>query len=202
MPISMPTSFNPYGFTSPGMYLANVPTATQSPQHAKDITLDTVEIGVKSLLIGRMVAKTATTQMQMSMLKDKPASALGLTGSTMLRTAAKGGLVAGGISLIRNGIHLSQGDINLARAGGNVGADLLGGTVGTMVAAGGASLGVKLLAGSNAFGMGTAGLIFGAAAFALADTAYRATGARDFVSDKLTGIAERWFDGQDPSGGV
>lgn len=202
MTISMPTSFNPYGFTSPSMYIANVPSATESPQHAKDLMLDTVEIGVKSLLIGRIVAKTASTHMQMSQLKEKPASTLGLSTSTMLRTAGKGALVSGAVSLIRNGFHLSQGEINLARASGNVGADMLGGTVGTMVAAGGASLGVKLLSNSNAFGMGTAGLIFGAAAFALADTAYRATGAREFVSDKLTGIVERWFDNREPGGGV
>jgi len=197
-----PASYNPYSFSFPSTYLANVQGPTESPQHAQDMTLDTFEIGIKSLLIGRMVSNSAMQGMQISLLKEKPASALGLSSSTMLRTAGKAGLVSGAISLIRNGFHLSQGEINVARASGNVGADLLGGTVGGMVAATSASLAVKALSGTNGFGMGAAGLIAGAVGFALVDTAYRATGLRETVSNKLTGIVERWFDGNEPVGGV
>lgn len=195
-------NFNPYNFQLPGTYIANVEDPTNSPQYAPNLGLDIAEISVKSLLIGRMVANQASTTLQISQLKQKEASALGLTASTMFKTAGKAGLISGGISLGRNIYHLAKGEINVARASGNVSADLIGGTVGGMVAAGGASLAVKMMAGSSAFGMGTVGLIGGAVGFAVADALYHVSGMRDKVSNTVTGVVERWFDVDSQGGGV
>ncbi|MEZ0373662.1 MAG: hypothetical protein ACAI44_31515, partial [Candidatus Sericytochromatia bacterium] len=80
--------------------------------------------------------------------------------------------------------------------------DLIGGTIGGMVAATGASLAVKAMSASSAMSMGTVGLIAGAVGFALADTIYHFTGLRDTVSNKITGMVERWFDADSQGGGV
>lgn len=203
MPITVPTGFNPYGLTFPSVITpANMSDPVNSPQHPENKMLDAVEIGITSLLVGRITSKQAALSMQLSQVNQKPASALGLSFKTAFRTAGKAGLVSGAISLVRNGYHLSQGEVNIARASGNVGADMLGGTVGGMVAATGASLAVKMMSGGSALGMGTVGLIAGAAAFAVADTAYNMSGLRETVSNKITAIVERWFDPDDQGGGV
>lgn len=195
-------SFNPYNLTFPSTYLASAQDPTNSPQAAPNMTLDAVEIGVKSLLVGRLTSKTAVTSMQISQLQQKEASGLGLAASTVFKTAGKAGLVSGAVSLGRNVYHLAKGEVNIARASGNVGADIMGGTIGGMVAATGASLAVKALSTSSAMSMGTVGLIAGAVGFAIADTLYHVSGARDTVSNKLTAIVERWFDTESQSGGV
>lgn len=202
MNITVPTGYNPYNMTFPSIVLGNTEDPTNSPQHPENFTLDMVETGVTSLLVGRITAKSATLAMQLSQTNNKPASALGLGMKTAFRTSLKSGLVASAVSVARNGYHMAKGEVNLARAGGNVTADLLGGTVGGMMAAGSAGIAVKMLSGSGAFSMSTVGLIAGAAAFALADTAYNATGLREEVSNKVTGIIERWFDDDDQGGGV
>lgn len=203
MTLTIPTGFNTSALSFPSVITpANMEDPVNSPQYAQNMPLDVAQIGVSSLLVGRITAKQATLSMQLSQANQKPASALGLSFKTALRTAGKSGLAVGAVSVLRNGYHLAQGEINIARASGNVGADMLGGTVGGMVAATGASLAVKMMSGSSAFGMGTVGLIAGAAAFALADTAYNMSGLRETVSNKITGIVERWFDVDNQGGGV
>ncbi|HEY9844526.1 MAG TPA: hypothetical protein V6D23_28905 [Candidatus Obscuribacterales bacterium] len=194
-------TFNPY-LTFPSTYLSNVPDPTNSPQITPNMTLDAVEIGVKSMLVGRLTSKTAVTSMQISQLQQKEASSLSLTASTVFKTAGKAGLISAGVSLGRNVYHLAKGEVNVSRASGNVGADLIGGTIGGMVAATGASLAVKAMSASSAMSMGTVGLIAGAVGFALADTIYHFTGLRDTVSNKITGMVERWFDADSQGGGV
>lgn len=195
-------TFNPYNLTFPSTYLNNIQDPTSSPQYASNMTLDSVEIGVKSLLVGRLTSKTAVTSMQISQLKQAEASGLSLTASTMFKTAGKAGLISGAVSLGRNVYHLAKGEINVARASGNVGSDLIGGTIGGMVAATGASLAVKAMSAGSALSMSTVGLIAGAVGFALVDTLYHFTGAKNVVSDKITGIVERWFDADSQGGGV
>lgn len=193
-------TFNPYNLNFPSTYLANVQDPTNSPQAAPNMTLDAVEIGVKSLLVGRLTSKTAATSMEISLLRQKEASGIGLVASTVFKTAGKAGLVSGAVSLGRNVYHLAKGEINVSRASGNVGADILGGTIGGMVAATGAGLAVKAMSASA--GMGTVGMIAGAVGFAIVDTLYHASGARDTVSNKITAIVERWFDAESQGGGV
>lgn len=202
MPTVTPQTFNPYNLTFPSTYISSIPDASNSPQYASNMTLDAVEIGVKSLLVGRMTANQATTSMQISQLNQKEASGIGLAASTMFKTAGKAGLVSGGVSLARNVYHLAKGEINISRASGNVGADILGGTIGGMVAATGASLAVKAMSASSAFSMSTVGLIAGTVGFAVADSLYHFTGLRETVSNKITGIVERWFDADSQGGGV
>lgn len=195
-------SYMPYNLTFPSTYTASVEDPTNSPQYASNFAMDAVEIGVKSLLIGRMTANQAANTLQINQIKQKDTSSLGLATSTMFRTAGKAGLISGAVSAARNIYHLSTGEINVARAGGNVGADIVGGTIGGMVAATGASLAVKAMANSSAFGMGTVGLIGGAIGFAVADSLYHVSGIRDTVSNKVTGIIERWLDVDAQGGGV
>lgn len=194
-------SYMPYNLTSPSTYTASIEDPTNSPQYASNFALDAVEIGVKSLLIGRMTANQAATSLQISQLKMKESSSLGLTVSTAFKTAGKAGLISGAVSAGRNIYHLTTGEINMARAGGNVGADLLGGTIGGMVSSAGASLAVKSMANAS-FGMGTVGLIGGAIGFAVADSLYHVSGIRETVSNKITGIIERWLDVDAQGGGV
>ena len=194
-------SYMPYNLTFPSTYTASVEDPTNSPQYESNFALDAVEIGVKSLLIGRMTANQAATKLQMNQLQQKDTSTLGLSANTMFKTAGKAGLISGAVSAGRNVYHLAKGDINLARAGGNVGADIVGGTIGGMVAATGASIAVKSMANAS-FGMGTVGLIGGAIGFAVADSLYHVSGVRDNVSNKITGIVERWFDVDAQGGGV
>ena len=194
-------SYMPYNLTFPSTYTSSVEDPTHSPQYESNFALDAVEIGVKSLLIGRMTANQAATKLQMNQLQQKDTSTLGLSANTMFKTAGKAGLISGAVSAGRNVYHLAKGDINLARAGGNVGADIVGGTIGGMVAATGASIAVKSMANAS-FGMGTVGLIGGAIGFAVADSLYHVSGVRDNVSNKITGIVERWFDVDAQGGGV
>lgn len=194
-------SFMPYNVTFPSTYTASVEDPTNSPQYASNFALDAVEIGVKSLLIGRMTANQAANSLQINQLRQKETSSLGLATSTMFKTAGKAGLVSGAVSAGRNIYHLASGEINMARAGGNVGADIVGGTIGGMVSAAGASLAVKSMANAS-FGMGTVGLIGGAIGFAVADSLYHVSGIRDTVSNKVTSIIERWLDVDAQGGGV
>jgi hypothetical protein len=194
-------SFMPYNVTFPSTYTASVEDPTNSPQYASNFTLDAVEIGVKSLLIGRMTANQAANSLQINQLRQKDTSSLGLATSTMFKTAGKAGLIGGAVSAGRNIYHLANGEINMARAGGNVGADILGGTIGGMVSSAGASLAVKSMANAS-FGMGTVGLIGGAIGFAVADSLYHVSGLRDTVSNKVTSIIERWLDVDAQGGGV
>jgi len=196
------TTSSPYGLTFPSTYLSNIQNPTNSPQYAPNMPLDAAEIGVKSLLVGKLVSRTASTTMQISLLKQNEASGLGLTASTVFKASGKAALISGGVSLAANVYHLAKGEINVARASGNVGADIIGGTVGGMVAATGASLAVKAMSAGSAFSMGTMGLIAGAVGFALVDTLYHFTGARNTVSGKITGMVERWFDANSQGGGV
>ena len=191
----------PNNLTLPSTYTASVEDPTNSPQYESNFALDAVEIGVKSLLIGRMTANQAATTLQINQLKQRDTSSLGLATSTLFRTAGKAGMISGAVSAGRNIYHLATGDINMARAGGNVGADIIGGTVGGMVSATGASLAVKSMANAS-FGMGTVGLIGGAIGFAVADSLYHVSGIRDTVSNKITGIIERWLDVGAQGGGV
>lgn len=201
MPSVQTSSFSPYNLPFPSTYTASIEDPTNSPQYESNLGLDAVEIGIKSLLVGRLVSKTAATSVEISMLKQKEVSTLGLTASTMFKTAGKAGLISGGVSLVRNGYHMVQGDINTARAAGNVSADIVGGAVSGMVAATGASIAVKM-AGTSAFGMSTLGLIGGAIGFAVADSLYHVSGLRDRVSHTVTGVVERWFDVGAQGGGV
>lgn len=201
MPSVQTASFNPYHLPFPSTYTASVEDPTNSPQYKSNLGLDAVEIGIKSLLVGRLVSRTAATSVEISMLKQKEVSTLGLTASTAFKTAGKAGLISGGVSLIRNGYHLAQGEINASRAAGNVSADIVGGAVSGMVAATGASIAVKM-AGTSAFGMSTLGLIGGAIGFAVADSLYHVSGLRDRVSHTVTGVVERWFDADAQGGGV
>ena len=194
-------SFMPYNVTFPSTYTASVEDPTNSPQYASNFALDAVEIGVKSLLIGRMTANQAANSLQINQLRQKETSSLGLATSTMFKTAGKAGLVSGAVSAGRNIYHLASGEINMARAGGNVGADIVGGTIAGMVSAAGASLAVKSMANAS-FGMGTVGLIGGAIGFAVADSLYHVSGIRDTVSNKVTSIIERWLDVDAQGGGV
>lgn len=202
MNIGATSPYSPYGLVMPSTYLASVPDATNSPQAPQNMTLDVAQIGVTSLLVGRLTSKQASLSMQLSQLKQNEASGLGLATSTVFKTAGKAGLISGGVSLARNAYHLATGEINVARASGNVGADLIGGTLSGMVAATGASLAVKAMAGGSTFSMGTMGMIAGTVGFALADTLYNMTGFREQVSSKITGIVERWLDANAQGGGV
>lgn len=191
------TPYNPYT-------VASTPTegATQSPQAPQNIALDGVEIGAKSLIIGRMAAKLAVQKLEMTSIQDAQLSTRGLAAVTALKTGRNAALVSGAFSTGRNIYHLAKGEINLSRAGGNIGADILGGAVSGMVSGLGTGLTVGALAGKSALAMGTAGLIVGAVSFALLDTAYHFTGLRETVSNKITEVIDRFFDKNPSPGGV
>jgi hypothetical protein len=196
--------YNPYNMNFPG----TTPTTgggvsiASSPQLDPNMVMDGVEIGLKSLIVGRMASKTAIQQLEFRTIQNNEASTAGVMGSTMMRTASKGALVGGAVSAAVNIFHLAQGEINVARASGNVGADILGGAVGGLAAGAGAGLAVGALAKSSGMTMGITGMIAGTIGFALIDTLYHYSGARNTVSDKITSVIERFFDSNAQGGGV
>jgi hypothetical protein len=196
--------YNPYTMSFPTT--TTTPPATggeaSSPQLPDHPVRDGVTIGIKSLLVGRMASKTAIQQLEFKTIQNNEATTAGVMGSTMARTLGKGMLVSGLVSTASNVFHLAQGEINVARAGGNVAADILGGAVGGLAAGAGAGLAVGLMSKASGFTMGTMGLIAGTVGFALADTLYHFSGARNTVSDKVTGVIERFFDTRTQGGGV
>ncbi|MGE3724405.1 MAG: hypothetical protein AB7I41_02565 [Candidatus Sericytochromatia bacterium] len=198
--------YNPYNMGFPGTVPTTTPSGgvsiASSPQLSPNMVMDGVEIGLKSLIVGRMASKTAIQQLEFRTIQNNEASAAGVMGSTMMRTLGKGALVGGVVSAARNVFHLAQGEINVARAGGNVSADILGGAVGGLAAGAGAGLAVGMMAKSSGFTMGTMGLIAGTIGFALADTLYHYSGLRATVSDKVTSVIERFFDSNSQGGGV
>lgn len=197
-----PSLYNPYNMSFPGTVLAGGVSTASAPQLQPNMVMDGVEIGIKSLLVGRMASKTAIQQLEFRTIQNNEATTAGVMGSTMMRTTGKGALVGGVVSAARNVFHLAQGEINVARAGGNVAADILGGAVGGLAAGAGAGLAVGLMSKASGFTMGTMGLIAGTIGFALVDTLYHFSGARNTVSDKVTSVIERYFDAQSQGGGV
>lgn len=203
--VSAPPSFNPYatyaGF--PSSYLASTPANPNlSPQAPANQNLDIAEIGIKSLLVGKLASNTAIRNLEFRTIQQKEVTTSGIMGNTLLKAGRTGAMVGGAVSLGRNIYHMAKGEINVARAGGNVAADIVGGTVGGMAAGVGASFAAKALAGSSGFALGTVGLIAGTVGFALVDSIYHATGLRDKLSDGVTGILDRFFDKQETPGGV
>ena len=196
--------YNPYTMSFPTTTTTPPTTGTEtsSPQLPANPTMDGVQIGIKSLLVGRMASKTAIQQLEFQTIQNHETTAASVMTSTMTRTIGKGALVSGLVSTASNVFHLAQGEINVARASGNVAADILGGAVGGLAAGAGAGLAVGLMSKASHFSMGTMGLIAGTVGFALIDTLYHFSGARNTVSDKVTGVIERFFDTKTQGGGV
>lgn len=191
------TTYNPYSAAS-----TTTPGTITSPQAPQNMLLDGVEIGVKSLIVGRMASKLAVQKLEITSIQDGQLSTKGLAAVTALKTGRNAALVSGAVSAGRNIYHLAKGEINVSRAGGNIGADILGGAVSGMVAGLGTGLTVGALAGKSAMAMGTAGLIVGTVGFAVLDTAYKFSGLRDTVSNKITEVIDRFFDRNPSPGGV
>lgn len=196
------SAYNPYSSMFPGTVIASTGYTATSPQAPENPTLDKVELGVKSLIVGKMAAKSAIHNFEFGTIKQGELNTGGMMFKTGWKTAKSGALVGGAVSLARNIYHMAQGDVNVARASGNVVSDIAGGAVGGLLAGAGAGLAVSALSKSSGFMMGTAGLIVGAVGFALADTVYHQTGAREAVSDAVTGVIDRLFDNAADQGGV
>lgn len=185
-----------------GYSLPQIQTTATSAQAPPNLGLDIVDISAKSLIVGKMASKFAIQQAQFQTVKMGEVTAGGAISSNLLKLGGKGALVSGAVSAARNIYHLAKGEINVSRAGGNVGADILGGAVGGMVAATTAGLAVKALATKSLSAMGIGGIIAGTVGFALLDVGYRASGLRETVSNGITAVIERFFDPNPPPGGV
>jgi len=179
----------------PGTYLSGLSNITttnvQSPRAPENPTLDKLQLTLTSLYAGRASAMQGLNSLdQRQNVRLKHLHTSGVMTSSAFGAAGKTALVAGGLSVLRNMSHLAQGEINLARASGNISSDLISGTLGGLAA--GASAGLVVQGSSNAgrFMAGSLGTIAGAIGFVAADVLLDKTGLKGFISDKITSLLE------------
>lgn len=182
---------------NPGFYLPPLPDIqAESPQAPAAPVLDTVELSLKSLYAARAGIHQATTDVAERWdLKLNKLHATGLKSNAAAHAARKTALFAGGISLVRNMASLAQGDVNVARATGNVTADIASGAIGGIAAGAGGAMGMHGFLNSGKFISGTVGTVVGTLGFVAADYLLDKSGIKDAISDGVTGALEK-VDGQ------
>jgi len=181
------TWYNPGWPSLPDLTDINV----NSPQAPENPTLDKVQLTVTALYSGRVASSTSLGSLeQRENVRLQHLHNSGMMTSAALSAAGKTALLSGGFSLLRNMASMAQGEINVARATGNVTADIASGTIGGLAA--GAAGGMVVQGTSNAGRAlaGGLGTVVGAVAFAGANYLLDATGIKDMISDKITSILE------------
>lgn len=184
----------------PGTYIPgynNLTSTPESPQAPENPTLDKIQLTINALYAGRAATINGVSSLIQRQNVDVRLANHGSTGVTTgttmgsaMGTAKKTMLVAGGLSVLRNMAHLAQGDINLARASGNISSDLASGTLSGLAA--GASAGIVVNGSSNAgrFMAGSLGSVAGVVGYVAADVLLDKTGFKRFLSDKITSLLE------------
>lgn len=179
---------------NPGSYLPDV--QAQSPQAPDYPVLDKVELAVKSLYAGRVASRSVMNglenrwEMDTNTLQNRA-----LMGKGAMSAAGKSMLVAGGLSVLRNMASLAQGDVNVARATGNVSSDIATGAISGMVAGATGAMAANAFINSGAAISGTMGTLIGAVGFVAADYLLDKTGFKSFLSEQVTSALEG-LDGQ------
>lgn len=168
----------------------------ESPQAPDYLVLDKVELSLKSIYAARAGIHSSTVGVENRWdLKLNSLHATGLKTNAGAYAAKKTAIVAGGLSLVRNIASLAQGDVNVARATGNVASDIASGAIGGMAAGVGGAMGFHGFLNSGKFISGTVGTIVGAVGFVAADYLLDKSGIKDAISDGVTGALEK-VDGQ------
>ena len=183
---------------NPGQYLSGLPDLlqAQSPRAPEYPVLDKVELTLKSLYAGRIGAQQAIQGLEGRWnLNTNGIQNRGLMGKGAMGAVGKTTLVAGGLSILRNMASLAQGDVNLARATGNVAADISTGAVGGLAAGALGALGSTAFINAGPGVAGFMGTVAGAIGFVAVDTLLSKTGVKDLISDAITGRLEG-ADGQ------
>lgn len=179
---------------NPGTYLPDI--QAESPQAPEYLVLDKVELAIKSLYAGRVASQSVMSGLEKRWeLDTNSLQTKGLAGRGAMSAAGKTMLVAGGLSLLRNIASLAQGDVNVARASGNVSSDIATGAISGLVAGTTGAIAANAFINSGATISGGMGTIVGALGFVAADYLLEKTGFKDFLSDQVTGILEG-LDGQ------
>lgn len=172
------------------------PQSTATPTSIGGLSIDTVEIGSKSLFAGG----TVSNQLVKIRNSEVPGQNKGAHGGAGLaKTGRNTAIVSGLVSLAKNTYDFVQGNVTGPRAGGNITSDVVGGLGGGVLAAGAGSLATMAI--GSGFGAGVVGLIVGGVAFAGADILYRKSGAYQTISDKATAFIESIINRIKPSGG-
>lgn len=163
----------------------------KSPQAPENPTLDKVQLTLTALYSGRAASQTGLGSLeQRENVRLSSLHNSGMMTSAALGAAGKTALLSGGFSVLRNMVSLAQGEINVARASGNVTADIASGTIGGLAA--GAMGGLVVQGTSNAGRAlaGGLGTIAGAVAFVGAYYLLDVTGIKGMISDKITSMLE------------
>jgi len=162
-----------------------------SPQAPENPTLDKVQLTITALYSGRVASHTGLNSLeQRENVRLQHLHSSGMMTSAAINAAGKTALLSGGFSILRNMVSMAQGEINVARATGNVTADIASGTLGGLAA--GAAGGMVVQGTSNAGRAlaGGLGTVVGAVAFAGAAYLLDVTGIKGLISDKITSILE------------
>jgi len=179
---------------NPGSYLPDI--QAESPQAPEYPILDKVELAIKGLYAGRVSSQSVMSGLEKRWdLDTNSLQTRGLAGRGAFVAARKTMLVAGGLSILRNMASLAQGDVNVARASGNVTSDIATGAISGLVAGTTGALAANAFINSGAAISGGVGTLVGAIGFVAADYLLDKTGFKDFLSDQMTGVLEG-LDGQ------
>jgi len=181
----------------PGTYIANNNLLqAKSPRAPEYPVLDKVQLTLTSLYAGRAGSMITVKGLENRWeLNTNALQTRGLMGKGAFAAAGKTVLVAGGLSVLRNMASLSQGDVNVARASGNVVADIATGAVGGLAAGAAGSLATTAFINGGAGVAGFIGTLAGAVGFVAADFLLSKTGVKGLISDAVTGRLEK-ADGQ------
>lgn len=178
---------------NPGFYLPSLPQIqAESPQAPDSPVLDTVELSLKALYAGRAASHQALGDLEERFdMKLNQLHATGLKANAASAAARKTALMAGGISIVHNMASMAQGDINMARATGNVTADIASGAIGGIAAGAAGAMGIHGFLNSGKFMAGTMGTVMGAVGFVAADYLLKTSGLKDAISDGVTSVLEK-----------
>lgn len=190
----------------PNQYAWNQPSASylpdltnvdvESPRAPEYPILDKVELAINSLYAGRVGAHSTHSGLEQRWdLDTNRLQSNGVLGKGAMLAAGKTALVAGGLSVLKNMASLANGDVNVARATGNVSSDVITGTISGMVAGGVGAMAANGFINSGHFISGTVGTLVGAVGFVAADYVLDKTGLKGYITDKVTAALEG-LDGQ------
>lgn len=188
---AMPSTawYNPGNFGLPP--LPDLTVNVQSPQAPANPTMDKVQLTINAVYGGRVAAVAGVNSLeQRENIRLKNLHNSGVMTTAAMSAAGKSALVAGGISVLRNMVDLAQGDVNVARATGNVSADIASGAVGGLAAGAAAGLVIQGVSNAGRALAGGLGTVVGIAAYAGADYLFNSIGLKGLISDKVTSILE------------
>ena len=163
----------------------------ESPQAPDYPIFDTVELSLKSIYAGRAGSFSAKENLTERWdLKLNSLHRRGLRTNAGAYAAKKSAVFVGGLSVLKNVASMANGDVNVARATGNVTSDLTTGTISAFVAGGAGAMGVHGFANAGKFVAGTMGTIAGTVGFVAADFLFDKSGLKDYLSDSVTSALE------------